>query len=132
MMYFKALLFNDKDVADEILDAAEDPKKVKALGRLVKGFNQATWDARKFGIVVQANREKFRQNETLRRRLIETGQRELVEASPMDKIWGIGFTKVNALRNKARWGQNLLGKALMQVRDGLIAEDAAAAAITET
>jgi ribA/ribD-fused uncharacterized protein len=131
-MYLKALLFNDNDVANEILDAGEDPKKVKALGRLVKGFNQATWDARKFGIVVQANREKFRQNATLRGRLIETGERELVEASPMDKIWGIGFTKANALRNKARWGQNLLGKALMQVRDELIAEDAAAAATTKT
>jgi ribA/ribD-fused uncharacterized protein len=93
MMYLKALLFNDNDVANEILDAGEDPKKVKALGRLVKGFNQATWDARKFGIVVQANREKFRQNATLRGRLIETGERELVEASPMDKIWGLGLRK---------------------------------------
>jgi len=125
MMYHKAILFNDAKVADEIFDAADDPKQVKALGRLVKGFDQATWDASKYDIVVQANRYKFSQNLDLRTRLLETEGRELVEASPMDRIWGVGYAKGKALQNRARWGQNLLGKALMQVRDEIIAEDTA-------
>jgi ribA/ribD-fused uncharacterized protein len=123
MMYHKALLFNDTVIAAEILESAEDPKKVKALGRKVKGFKQETWDAEKFGIVVQANREKFGQDKTLGAMLIGTKGRDLIEASPLDKIWGIGFTKDNATKNQARWGQNLLGNALMQVRDELLAQN---------
>jgi ribA/ribD-fused uncharacterized protein len=116
MMYHKALLFNDVDIAEDILASADDPKAVKALGRKVKGFDGEVWDKNKFNIVVNGNREKFRQNAELRQFLLSTGDREIIEASPMDKIWGIGFGKVNAPKNKSRWGQNLLGKAIMQVR----------------
>lgn len=118
-MYHKAILFDDAEVAQEILHAGDDPKRVKALGRKVNGFDERIWNERKFGIVVDANREKFRQNEELRELLLATQGRELIEASPMDKIWGIGFGKTNAMKNKARWGKNLLGKALMQIRDEL-------------
>ena len=122
MMYHKAILFDDIPIAEQILDSTDDPKTVKALGRKVKGFVQTTWDEKKFEIVVNGNREKFRQNADLREALLETEGRELIEASPMDKIWGIGFGKKNAVKNKHRWGQNLLGKALMQVREELIKE----------
>ena len=121
MMYHKAILFNDLDIADEIL-GTDDPKAVKALGRKVKGFDKSTWDEKKFEIVVNGNRQKFCQNETLKKLLLETEGRELIEASPMDRIWGIGFGKKNAPKNKHRWGKNLLGKALMQVRAELLSE----------
>jgi ribA/ribD-fused uncharacterized protein len=123
MMYHKALLFNDIDVANEILACTNDPKTIKALGRKVKGFDDKTWNANKFTIVVDGNREKFNQNPELRQLLLETGTREIIEASPRDKIWGIGYGKANALKNKSRWGQNLLGKAIMQVRSDLKTEE---------
>jgi ribA/ribD-fused uncharacterized protein len=119
MMYRKALLFNDIEIANEILASTNDPKKIKALGRKVKGFNGETWDKNKFDIVVSGNREKFTQNPDLKRFLVGTGTREIIEASPLDKIWGIGYSKFNAQTNKSRWGQNLLGKAIMQVRSEL-------------
>jgi ribA/ribD-fused uncharacterized protein len=62
--------------------------------------------------------------ERLRRLLMETGDRELVEASPRDRIWGVGFGEKNAGRSRAKWGQNLLGKALMVVRERLREEQA--------
>jgi ribA/ribD-fused uncharacterized protein len=122
MMYHKAILFNDISVAKQILLAANDPKEVKALGRKVRGFNEAKWGEKKFEIVVAANREKFGQHVHLKEQLLKTEGREIIEASPMDKIWGIGFGKENALKNRYRWGKNLLGKALMQVRDEYIAD----------
>jgi ribA/ribD-fused uncharacterized protein len=122
MMYHKAILFNDLDIADQILGSAEDPNAVKALGRQVKGFDQSIWDEKKFEIVVSGNREKFCQNEKLKILLLKTDGRELVEASPRDRIWGIGFGKNNAPKNKHRWGKNLLGKALMQVRAEFLLE----------
>lgn len=122
MMFHKAILFNDLNVAEQIIDAADDPKAVKALGRAVTGFDQKKWDEKKFEIVVNGNREKFRQNEELKNLLLETKGREIIEASPMDRIWGIGFSKANAMKNKHRWGKNLLGKAIMQVRDELCIE----------
>jgi ribA/ribD-fused uncharacterized protein len=123
MMYHKALLFNDRAVAQQIITSGSDPKTVKALGRKVRNFEEGKWDAAKFGIVVQANREKFEAHKGLRDALLGTGERELVEASPMDRIWGIGFGKARAGANRGMWGQNLLGKALMQVRKELQAEE---------
>jgi ribA/ribD-fused uncharacterized protein len=123
MMYHKALLFNDRVVALQILTSGSDPKTVKALGRKVKNFEQGKWDAAKFGIVVQANREKFAAHKGLREQLLATGERELVEASPMDRIWGVGFAKDRAGANRQWWGENLLGKALMQARKELKAEE---------
>lgn len=121
-MYHKAILFNDPDVAQEILKSADDPKLVKALGRTVKGFTQTIWDEKKLEIVLTGNREKFLQNSELKELLLSTEGKELVEASPMDRIWGIGFGAKNALKNRHRWGRNLLGKVLMQVREELLSE----------
>jgi ribA/ribD-fused uncharacterized protein len=81
----------------------------------------------KFDIVVQGNMHKFTLSEdaaNMRKWLLATGERELVEASPMDRIWGVGFAAKDAGVNRHRWGQNLLGKALMVVRTRLREEEA--------
>ncbi|WP_407404000.1 NADAR family protein [Chryseobacterium sp.] len=120
MMASKAALFNDDKALKEILDT-KDPKKAKALGRLVKNFNAENWDQHKYEIVVQANYLKFSQNEEFKNFLCSTNQKILVEASPNDKIWGIGMLESNPKsENPLLWnGENLLGFALMEVRDSL-------------
>ncbi|MCX4029844.1 NADAR family protein [Spartinivicinus marinus] len=121
MMYRKALLFNDAKAA-EILLAASNPGEAKAIGREVKGFEQSLWDAHRFEIVVSGNLAKFSSNSDLKEFLLNTGKRVLVEASPVDKIWGIGLAEENpACKNPNLWkGLNLLGFALMEVRDQLL------------
>ncbi|KZM27024.1 uncharacterized protein EKO05_0004967 [Ascochyta rabiei] len=125
MMVQKARLFSDESAAAQMLETT-DPKVHKALGREVRGFEGRLWDRRKFDIVVQGNLHKFTVSEDaerLREWLLATGERELVEASPMDRIWGIGFAERDAAANRHRWGQNLLGKALMEVRAKLRKEE---------
>lgn len=125
MMYHKAILFNDLDTAIKILSES-DPKAQKALGRLVKNFDAPTWDRFKCQIVFNGNLLKFSQHDDIRKRLIETGDKILVEASPVDKIWGVGLSySDDRILDERNWkGQNLLGKCLMQVRnfmnDGLV------------
>ncbi len=120
MMYQKAKLFGDTDAMSRILQAP-DPGKAKAIGRQVANFNDNVWKAHCFDIVVAGNRAKFSQNPELREFLVNTGSKILVEASPVDKIWGIGLdAKHEHANNPNRWkGQNLLGFALMKVRDEL-------------
>jgi ribA/ribD-fused uncharacterized protein len=120
MMAGKARLFGDGDGLAAVL-AATTPAAAKAAGRRVAGFNESSWDAARFDIVVAGNLAKFGQNEDLRLFLIGTGVRVLVEASPRDRIWGIGLGAghKDALV-PSRWrGINLLGFALMNVRDML-------------
>jgi ribA/ribD-fused uncharacterized protein len=118
MMYQKALLFGDTKVAKEILECTS-PRQVKDLGRQVHGFDEKKWKKYRESIVYKANLLKFEQNKHLRSLLLATGERRLVEASPFDKVWGIGFTEDQAERNRDRWGSNLLGKQLMKVRKKL-------------
>ena len=120
MMYFKATLFGDHEIATRILGARK-PREQKALGRQVRGFDSAIWDAHKVEIVRRANRAKFGQNRGLRRKLFQTGTRHLVEASPLDAIWGIGLDEATARTVPPEdWpGQNLLGKILTEVREEL-------------
>jgi ribA/ribD-fused uncharacterized protein len=125
MMYHKALLFGDADVAAQIM-ATPAPAAQKALGRQVHGFDEGVWKANRERIVEEGNWWKFingtgtgEEAKGLRERLLETGERELVEASPRDRIWGIGFGRNNAEANRGRWGLNLLGKALIRVRERL-------------
>ena len=88
MMAAKAELFGDQEIQEKILTCS-DPKQIKALGRKVRGFEQAVWDAFKYSIVLNGNWCKFSQNRTLREFLLSTGDSILVEASPYDNIWGI-------------------------------------------
>ncbi|GIJ81264.1 hypothetical protein SAMN05443287_12014 [Micromonospora phaseoli] len=100
---------------------APHPHAAKTLGGRVAGFDQQTWDEHRFDIVVAGNLAEFGQHAALRTFLLATGRRVLVEASPVDRIWGIGLTRDDpAAADPARWrGLNLLGFALMQVRDVL-------------
>lgn len=120
MMAKKAELFGDKEMAVKIV-AAKSPAEAKDLGRQVKNFNEAIWNEKRFEIVVEGNFHKFNQNEDLKAFLLDTKKRVLVEASPVDKIWGIGLTaESDKAENPLLWnGLNLLGFALMEVRDQL-------------
>jgi hypothetical protein len=122
MMYGKAILFGDTEIAAEILEAAS-PRQHKALGRKVRNFNDATWKAHREQIVAAGSRAKFTQNAELRQALLDTAGTELVEASPFDRIWGIGLAASDPrAENPAKWrGQNLLGKILTRLRDELLA-----------
>ncbi|EAC4735049.1 NADAR family protein [Listeria monocytogenes] len=120
MMAEKAKLFNDMEMREKIL-AAKHPKQAKDFGRLISGFQEDIWLKNRFNIVMRANQAKFSQNEELKKFLMQTKNRILVEASPVDKIWGIGIAADNKnVENPLYWkGLNLLGFALMAVRDEL-------------
>ncbi|EAD0070035.1 NADAR family protein [Listeria monocytogenes] len=120
MMAEKSKLFNDMEMREKIL-AAKHPKQAKDFGRLIRGFQEDIWLKNRFNIVMRANQAKFSQNEELKKFLMQTKNRILVEASPVDKIWGIGMAADNKnVENPLYWkGLNLLGFALMAVRDEL-------------
>jgi ribA/ribD-fused uncharacterized protein len=123
MMWRKAMLFNDVAVATQVL-AARTPAEAKALGRVVSGFSSPAWEAARLEIVVEGNLAKFGQDPSLRSYLLSTGSRVLVEASPQDRVWGIGLVESDprAADPSAWLGLNLLGEALMEVRSRLSAE----------
>ncbi|GIL24893.1 NADAR family protein [Actinocatenispora comari] len=123
MMAGKARLFGDGVALERIL-AARTPAEAKKLGRSVRDFDQQVWESRRFGLVVDGNVAKFGQDPRLREFLLGTGSRVLVEASPYDRIWGIGVSAADErATDPARWpGANLLGFALMRAREALAAE----------
>ncbi|WP_203924264.1 NADAR family protein [Rugosimonospora africana] len=118
MMVGKARLFGDETTAQRML-ATTKPGAVKALGRQVRAFDDATWDAHRFDLVTDGNVAKFGQHPDLRDYLLRTGDRVLVEASPVDRVWGIGLAAADPLAaDPTRWrGRNLLGFALMRARE---------------
>jgi ribA/ribD-fused uncharacterized protein len=121
MMAAKAALFGDLRTRDAVL-AAATPGEAKALGRQVAGFDEEIWGRERMRLVVEANLGKFGQNGGLRDFLLQTGNQVLVEASPVDAVWGIGLEANDPdAFHPARWGGlNLLGFALMEVRDQLL------------
>jgi ribA/ribD-fused uncharacterized protein len=123
MMAEKARLFGDQRALERIL-AAPGPGAAKAIGRQVRNFSSERWDAACFDIVARGNIAKFGQNPLLHDYLFETGDKVLVEASPIDRIWGIGLAADDPqAQNPAGWrGANLLGFALMKARAALWAE----------
>ncbi|MEU6237523.1 NADAR family protein [Kitasatospora sp. NPDC047058] len=120
MMAGKARLFGDEEIVPRILEA-RTPAEAKKLGRLVRGFHEPAWAAARFELVVRGNVAKFGQDEALRAYLLGTGNRVLVEASPVDRLWGIGLAADDerAQRPAAWRGENLLGFALMEARTRL-------------
>jgi len=124
MMAGKARIFGDADAERRAL-AAGHPEAAKAVGRTVRGFDQEMWERERFGLVVDGSVHKFGQHPQLRDYLLGTGQRVLVEASPVDRIWGIGLARDDerAERPEAWRGLNLLGFALMEARARLAAAD---------
>ncbi|WP_370319964.1 NADAR family protein [Actinoplanes sp. ATCC 53533] len=117
MMWRKALLFGDEEAAVRIV-AASHPRQAKMLGRRVRGFDEQTWVDQRRAIVREASLAKFGQRAELRDFLLGTGERILVEASPTDRIWGIGLAATDErAADPAQWrGLNLLGFALMEAR----------------
>lgn len=120
MMAKKAELFNDKKIVKKIL-AEKNPAVVKELGRQVENFDLDIWNSASYKIVVEGNKEKFMQNKPIKDFLIQTGSKIIAEASPGSTIWGTGLSYYDEeVRNPFRWkGENLLGFALMEVRDYL-------------
>ncbi len=120
MMAKKAELFVDKDICRKIL-STESPAEVQILGKKVKNFDLTEWKKYQSGIVEEGNFHKFSQNEEMKSFLLDTGNKVLVEASPLDRIWGIGLSEENEnVDNPYLWkGTNLLGFALMAIRDKL-------------
>ncbi len=117
MMAGKARLFGDAE-AERAAVAANSPAEAKKIGRLVRGFDDATWERERFALVVEGSVHKFGSDPALRAYLLGTGERVLVEASPLDRIWGIGLAADDERAlDPARWrGLNLLGFALMEAR----------------
>ena len=120
MMYKKALLFEDEEVANAIM-RTNSPMEQKALGRKVRGFDKDKWEAVCREYVYEGNYAKFTQNPEMLKELYSYGDREIVEASPEDAIWGIGMHESHPdILDKSKWsGTNWLGEAIMRVRDEL-------------
>ena len=120
MMYKKAIVFNDNKIAKEILETT-DVSKIKALGRQVSNYNDKYWNGVRQIIIYKGLLEKFSQNKDLKKRLLNTGNDILAECAVQDKIWGIGLSMKDVNRwDMEKWrGENLLGFALMMVREEL-------------
>jgi ribA/ribD-fused uncharacterized protein len=123
MMAGKARLFGDADAERRAL-AAGHPSQAKKAGRLVRGFDEDIWARERFRLVVEGSVHKFAAHPELREFLLSTGGRVLVEASPVDRVWGIGLAADDeAAADPQRWrGPNLLGFALMEARERLRAD----------
>lgn len=124
MMYQKALLFQNMEIARQILSTT-NVGKIKALGRSVRNYQDVLWNGLRQLIVYEGLLEKFRQNPELREKLLATRGHLLAECAVQDRIWGIGLSMKDERRfNLEQWqGQNLLGFSLMRVRTVLEAED---------
>lgn len=116
IMYQKAMLFENKELAHQIL-TTENQYEVKKLGRQVKGFSAEVWKRERIALLLEANYEKFTQNKIANQYLLATKNLLLAEASPTDRDWGIGFSLEDPRRfTISKWGNNFQGNVLMTVR----------------
>lgn len=120
MMAGKARLFGDHKTFARIMSSSS-PREHKSLGRQVTPFDASKWDAHCQQIVVDANYAKFSQHPAFAARLLATADKILVEATPFDPVWGVAMAASDPdIRDQTKWqGKNMLGSALMQVRDRL-------------
>lgn len=111
---------NNRVLLDKML-CETDPKKIRQLGRQVRNYDEQQWDLIRYSVMLQGLTYKFTQNPDLQKILLGTGEQMLAEASPYDQVWGIGMFASDAkAQHPSQWrGQNLLGKALMKLRDHL-------------
>ena len=116
MMAAKALLFRDLSALESIL-YIKDPKEQKALGRSVRHFEPEVWENHARNIVYLGASFKFEQIPHCKEALLRTTL-PLVEASPYDKVWGIGLEAADPLaQDSSTWkGKNWLGQVLTQLR----------------
>lgn len=121
MMAEKARIFGDNQSLKQIL-SVKGPDEVKTIGRNVQNYDDAKWSAIRYSVVLRGSMEKFGQNPSLGHLLLGTGDAVIVEASPYDTIWGIGWGEKHPSRLDPRlWrGDNLLGFALMEARERLL------------
>jgi len=119
-MFLKAKYFEDDEMADRIATEGQEPAVAKKLGRQVKGFNNEDWEGAREDMMYIACQRKFMDDE-LFKQLLATGDKVLVEGSPVDKIWGVGLKyDSEEILDEENWdGLNLLGKVLMKVRDDI-------------
>jgi len=117
------LIFAKDDYRDVNLEIANDiknnksPKMCRMLGRKIKGYDEDIWSKWRYDVVLNCNYLQFTQNEAMKKILLESGTRQICEASSYDAIWGIGYAENNAEANRQKWGLNLLGTCLMQIRE---------------
>ncbi len=120
-MYRKALLFKDEGAAKRIM-AVDDCQQIQQLGRRISNYNDKVWNGYRQLIMYEGLWAKFTQNPELKKKLLDTGNEVLAEASLSDRIWGIGLrmndSRIFSMKN---WqdGRNLLGFTLMKVREDL-------------
>ena len=118
-MYYKCKLFDPQNVKllNNII-CEISPHQIKKYGRQVKNFDEDIWNQHKYNIMLNGLRFKFSQNQSIKQILINTNTKNLYEASPYDKIWGIGYSALNAINvDESQYGENLLGKALEALRE---------------
>ena len=123
-MWMKAITFGDEETANKILKRGHNPRTAKALGREVKNYDDEKWNEIRYKVMVDANYYKYSQNEELKELLLnpEFDGKHFCEASPFDIVWGVGLGEDDPLiDDESNWrGQNLLGKALDEVRNTLL------------
>lgn len=114
----KAEYFNDQESLIKILNLKK-PQEQKQVGKKVKGFNKELWEEVSYKIMLDGLRLKFTQNNELKNKLLATNNKTLVEGSPYDKKWGVGLKyDDDRILDESNWqGDNLLGKALMEIRE---------------
>lgn len=119
-MYMKAVIFDD-EASQKLILSTNNCKTQKELGRKVKGFSEVEWKKHREEVMLNGLRAKFSQSSILKDKLLNTGDSILVEASPVDIVWGVGLSKDNPkIYNQEKWrGMNLLGKCLMKIREEL-------------
>jgi ribA/ribD-fused uncharacterized protein len=120
-MYIKAKFFNDHEKAYEIATKGQEPREAKRMGREVVGYDESIWSKYREDAMYQAVLLKFQSDEKLKQQLLDTGDKILVEGTPMDPIWGVMIKwDDDRILDEKNWrGQNLLGKVLMRVRNDL-------------
>ncbi|HYV92554.1 MAG TPA: NADAR family protein [Chitinophagales bacterium] len=121
IMYKKAILFNDLEIANKILHSS-DPQRHRYLGKQVAGFIKSVWQNECKQYAYEANYAKFTESEKLMKALVDTKEKSLAEASPYDRNWGIGLSVANP-RNQDRknWrGKNWCGEVLELVRRNIL------------
>jgi ribA/ribD-fused uncharacterized protein len=123
MMLYKAHHFGDREAYDKIKQSA-NPHTQKQIGRRIKGFDKDSWEAVALNFVTYSNYKKFTQNKTWRELLLLTGNQMIIEASPTDAIWGIGYSVQDprVFIEKDKWGRNWLGVAIMAAREKIAAD----------
>ena len=123
MMASKAKIMGDKVTHKLIMEAEYDPMKIRRLGRAVTPWVEERWTEARERVVLEGNLKKFRQNPTLKQKLLDSGERRLVECSRHDLVWGNGLSEKQARAGESWRGLNLLGKCLMGVREQLRSEE---------